>query len=107
MGSINSVLSSGLTLKAPEEASSNSRSPEKIKEAATQFESLLIGQVLKSAHEEEGGWLGNGDDQTASSAMGLADEYLAQSISKRGGLGLAQMISRQLGSASEIAAASE
>jgi peptidoglycan hydrolase FlgJ len=101
MGSINSVLSSGSTLQAPAEASSGSKNPQKIQEAATQFESLLIGQVLKSAHEDEGGWLGNGDDQTASSAIGMADEYLAQSISKRGGFGLAQMISRQLGSASE------
>jgi flagellar protein FlgJ len=107
VSSINSVLSTGLTLSAPADASSSSRNPEKIREAATQFESLMIGQVLKSAHEDEEGWLGTGDDQTASSAMGLADEYLAQSISKRGGLGLAQMISRQLSSASEVTAGSE
>ena len=72
-------------------------SPQKIREAASQFESLLIGQVLKSMHEDgEDGWLGSGEDQTASSAMSLADEYLAQAISSHGGLGLAKMISRQL-----------
>lgn len=72
-------------------------SPQKIREAASQFESLLIGQVLKSTHEDgEGGWLGTGEDQTASSAMSLADEYLAQAISQHGGLGLAEMIARRL-----------
>ena len=72
-------------------------SPQKIREATSQFESLLIGQVLKSMHEDgEDGWLGSGEDQTASSAMSLADEYLAQAISRHGGLGLAKMIARQL-----------
>jgi peptidoglycan hydrolase FlgJ len=72
-------------------------SPQKIREAASQFESLLIGQVLKSMHEDgEDGWLGSGEDQTASSTMSLADEYLALAISKHGGLGLAKMIARQL-----------
>ena len=52
----------------------------------------MIGQLLKSAHDEGSGWLGTGDDQTASSAMSLGDEYLAQSMSKRGGFGLAKMI---------------
>lgn len=87
------VLTSGLGASTP----SNTKDPAKIREAAVQFESLLIGQMLKSMHEDEGeGWLGTGEDQTASSAMGMADEFLAQSISKRGGLGLANMISRQL-----------
>jgi peptidoglycan hydrolase FlgJ len=100
MGSmINPVLSSGLGVTAA--ASNPDKDPAKIREAASQFESLLIGQVFKSMHEDgEEGWLGSGEDQTASSAMGLADEYLAQAISKRGGLGLAAMIDRQLSPAS-------
>ena len=48
----------------------------------------MIGQVFKTVHEDDEGWLGTGDDQTGSSAMGMADDYLAQSISKGGGLGL-------------------
>jgi peptidoglycan hydrolase FlgJ len=72
-------------------------SPQKIREAASQFESLLIGQALKSMHEDgEEGWLGTGEDQTASTTMSLADEYLAQAISSHGGLGLAEMIARRL-----------
>jgi flagellar protein FlgJ len=79
---------SGSTLSA------NSKdSPEKIKEAASQFEALLIGEVLKTVHEGDGGgWMGTGDDQTSSSAMGLADQYLAQSMSKSGGFGLARTV---------------
>ena|SRR6267154_1560845 len=74
-------------------------SPQKTKDAAAQFESLLVGQILKSAHEEEGGWLGAGEDQTASSAMQMADEYLAKALTSHGGLGLARMISNSLNQA--------
>jgi Rod binding domain-containing protein len=67
--------------------------PKKTREAAAQFEALLVGQILKSAHEEGGGWLGAGDDdQTASSAMQMADEYFARAMTAHGGLGLAKMI---------------
>ena len=75
-------------------------SPQKTKDAAVQFESLLVGQILKSAHEEEGGWLGSGEDQTASSAMQMADEYFAKALTSHGGLGLARMISNSLDQAS-------
>jgi Rod binding domain-containing protein len=97
---ISSVLSTGLGSPA---LSGSKNDPEKIKQAASQFEALLIGQVLKSVHEssEDGGWLGTGEDQTASSAMGMADEYFAQSMAKRGGLGLAKMISAGLQKSAE------
>jgi Rod binding domain-containing protein len=75
-------------------------SPQKTKDAAVQFESLLVGQILKSAHEEDGGWLGAGEDQTAGSAMQMADEYLARALTSHGGLGLARMISASLDQAS-------
>jgi Rod binding domain-containing protein len=74
-------------------------SPEKIHDAASQFEALLIGQVLKAAHEGEDdgeGWLGTGEDQTAQSVMGLADEYFARAIASRGGFGLAKGVSEGL-----------
>ena len=94
---ISGVLTSGLGASA---SPAHKNSPEKIREAATQFESLLIGQMLKSMHSEDGeGWLGTGDDPTASSAMGLADEYLAQAMSKRGGLGLAKSVAAGLSKA--------
>ena len=43
--------------------------PEKIRKAASQFEALLIGQMLKSMRDSEGGWLGTGADDSSSSAM--------------------------------------
>ena len=70
--------------------------PQKTKDAAVQFEALLVGQILKSAHDEEGGWLGDGEDKTAGSAMQMADEYFARALTSHGGLGLARMISAGL-----------
>ena len=68
-------------------------SPEKVKDAARQFEALLVSQILKSAHAAGAdGWLGAGEDDSASTAMEMAEEQLAQSVSKSGGFGLAKMI---------------
>jgi len=78
--------------------------PQKTKDAAVQFEALLVGQILKAAHEEDGGWLGAGEeDQTAGSAMQMADEYLAKALTSHGGLGLARMISHSLDQAAASA----
>jgi Rod binding domain-containing protein len=83
-------LASGINSSMPK-----SDSPQKTQEAAAQFEALLVGQILKSTHEE-GGWLGTGEDQTAGSAMQMADEYFARALTARGGLGLAKMIAAGL-----------
>jgi flagellar protein FlgJ len=89
------VLSPSLSGSATDVKSKNS--PEKIKEAASQFEALLIGEVLKTAHESEGGgWLGTGEDQTAGAALGLADQFLAQTMAKNGGFGLAKTVAAGL-----------
>jgi len=70
--------------------------PAKIKAAATQFEALLIGQMLKSMHDSEGGWLGTGDDESASSAMEYGQEVFAQALAAKGGLGLASLVAKGL-----------
>jgi Rod binding domain-containing protein len=70
--------------------------PSKIKDAARQFESLLIGQMLKSMSDSEGGWLGTGEDEAGSSAMEYAQEIFAQSLSSNGGLGLANLVAKGL-----------
>ena len=94
--SLGSVLSPGALTAAPSPGGAKD-TPEKIKDAATQFESLLISQILKSVHEEQdGGWMGTGEDKTAESATGLADEYFARALASRGGLGLAQMVAKGL-----------
>lgn len=70
--------------------------PAKIKNAARQFEALLLGQMLKSMTDSEGGWLGTGDDESSSSAMEYAQEIFAQSLSANGGLGLATLVANGL-----------
>ena len=68
-------------------------SPAKIEDAARQFEALLVGQLLRSSRQTGSeGWLGAGEDQTASSVMELAEEQFAQALTAQGGLGLAGMI---------------
>jgi peptidoglycan hydrolase FlgJ len=79
--------------------SKSQNSPEKIKDAAQQFEALMIGQLLKIAREassDSGGWFGTGDDQTGQIAMDMAEQQLAATMSKQGGFGLTTTITRDL-----------
>jgi Rod binding domain-containing protein len=69
-------------------------SPEKIKDAAQQFEGLLLAQLLGSVHQD-GGWLGSGDSSSAA-ATGFAEQQLAGMIAKNGGLGLSGKIAQGL-----------
>ncbi|HKW98414.1 MAG TPA: hypothetical protein VJN43_11830 [Bryobacteraceae bacterium] len=80
----------------PPPAQEKRNDPAKIENAAKQFESLLIGQILKSMHEAgSAGWMGT-SDSSADSAMELAEEQFAQAIASRGGLGLAKLITKGL-----------
>ncbi|HYV63630.1 MAG TPA: hypothetical protein VE958_13195 [Bryobacteraceae bacterium] len=67
--------------------------PEKLKDAASQFEALLIGQILKTEHEDSGdGWGGDSADPASASAMDFANDYFARAMASKGGLGLTNMI---------------
>lgn len=71
--------------------------PDEISKAATQFESLIIGQVLKAARQSsDKGWLGTGDDQTGDMVMEMAEQGLAEGLAAQGGLGIAKMVSAKL-----------
>jgi Rod binding domain-containing protein len=70
--------------------------PEAIQESASQFEALLLAQILRQIRETGSGWMGSGEDQAGSRMLELAEEQLAQSMTKQGGLGLARMISDSL-----------
>lgn len=75
----------------------------KIATAASQFEALLIGEMLKSVREaSDDGWLGGGSDSSAESAFGIAESQLAQTISQHGGLGLAKTIQHALETSNQI-----
>lgn len=75
----------------------NSDSPEAIKKAATQFEALLIGEVLKSARASDGsGWLDTDDDDAGSLMSDVSEQQLSQALAGGGGLGLAKTIAQGL-----------
>lgn len=74
--------------------------PAKVKDAAKQFEALLIGQMMKSMRDSEGGWLGTGGDDSSSSAMEYGQEIFAQAMAQNGGLGLADLVAKGLQKAS-------
>lgn len=67
--------------------------PGKVREAAQQFEALLLGQILRSARESAGGWSG---DASGDCATDFAEQQFAQLLSKQGGLGLASLIAAGL-----------
>jgi len=71
-------------------------SPERIQDAAQQFEALLIGQILRSARESGGGWLSLGDDPAGDTATDFAEQQLATTLAQQGGLGLAKIIAAGL-----------
>lgn len=69
--------------------------PARIRDAAQQFEALLIGQILQASHQS-GGWLGTGEDSAGGCAMGFAEEQLAGMMARSGGFGLARLIAKGL-----------
>lgn len=75
--------------------------PEKILNAARQFESLLVEQILRTMRESaQAGWMGSGDDKSSESLMEFAEQEFAKVMSAGGGFGLARMIADGLRSSS-------
>ncbi len=68
--------------------------PEKIRKAASDFEALLIAQMLKSTREAGGGMTGDEEeqDETNSTMLELGEQQLAQVLANGGGLGIAKMV---------------
>jgi Rod binding domain-containing protein len=64
---------------------------DKVAGAAKEFEALLLGQILKSAHGD-GGWMGTDDDDAGEAAVGLGEEQLARTMAASGGFGLSKLI---------------
>ncbi len=70
--------------------------PARVRDADSQFEALLLGQLLKSMRDSSGGWLGTGDDEAGASMLEIAQEHLARVLAAQGGLGLAGMVVKGL-----------
>ncbi len=66
--------------------------PAKIRDAAQQFEALLLEQVLRSAKGDGAGWLGSDGDSAGGCATELGEQQLAIAMAQNGGLGLAKLI---------------
>jgi peptidoglycan hydrolase FlgJ len=73
-------------------AAAGRNDPARVRDAACQFESLLIGQLMKSMRESSAGWLSDGEDQAGETATDMAEEQFAKSLARQGGLGLARMV---------------
>lgn len=69
--------------------------PEALRKAAQSFEALLVNQLMKSMREAD-----FGDDLFESSATktftGMLDQQYAETLSRGSGLGLAELIVRQV-----------
>jgi Rod binding domain-containing protein len=95
MGDVSGI-QSALVPAAPGTAAENNlkgSEPAKIRDAAQQFEGLLLAQILSGVSQGGGGWLGSGEDQSGAAATGFAVQQLAAEIAHQGGLGLANLIS--------------
>ena len=71
---------------------------ERLREAAQQFEALLIGQMLKSARAESD----SSEDQSLQPIRDMAEEQIASVLAAQGGLGLARIVSEQIPIASDL-----
>jgi Rod binding domain-containing protein len=67
--------------------------PSKIEDAARQFESLLIGQMLRSARESGSGGLEGGEaDSESSTMLDVAEQQFSQLLAHHGGIGLTNLV---------------
>lgn len=79
--------------------------PGKLAQAAQEFESLLLAQILRMVREAgSGGWLGSGESQEMSSTMELAETQLARAMAQSGALGISKMFARDNPAEARLAA---
>ena len=67
--------------------------PTRVRDAAQQFEALLLSQILRSVRESSG-W--GGSDAAGECATDFAEQQFARVLAQQGGLGLAALISQGL-----------
>ena len=80
----------------------------KLREAAMDFEALLIAQVLHSFRgETETGGLGGESASSSATMMEFAEQHLSHVISRQGGLGLHELIVQGLLRSESSAAATQ
>lgn len=67
--------------------------PSRVEDAARQFESLLLAQMLKSGREAAADIGGEDENEAESSTMlEVAEQQFAQMLARQGGIGLARLV---------------
>jgi Rod binding domain-containing protein len=78
--------------------------PEAIAKAASQFEALLIGQLLQSARAgDDDGWFGTDESDAGSTMTEMSEQVLSSTLASKGGLGLAKLITKGMEKSSDHA----
>jgi flagellar protein FlgJ len=72
-------------------------SPDALREAARQFEALFIHTLLKNMRESGTGEGGLFDNEQSRMYQGMFDQQIAGTMAEGGGIGLAEVLVRQLG----------
>jgi len=77
----------------PEPVAGEKADSARLRDAAQQFEALLIAQLLRSAREAggPGGWLGS-EDAASAPLLEMAEQQVAGLLATAGGLGLASLV---------------
>jgi flagellar protein FlgJ len=72
------------------------RNAGRLRDAANQFEAMMITEMLKSAHSSGSeGWMGSNDDEN-STLTEMSEQQFAQALAAQGGLGIAKMVTANL-----------
>jgi len=66
--------------------------PKNAVQAAKQFEALMIGQMLRTAHESSSDSLDDDSGSSGDTMFDVAGQQFAQILANNGGLGLAKTI---------------
>ena len=67
--------------------------PKKVEQAAREFESLLISEMLRSSRESASSGLGDQESDSEESTMqDMADQQFSQLLAQNGGIGVAHLV---------------
>jgi Rod binding domain-containing protein len=93
--SIEPVLSYSVSQSSLATSSAKKDSPAKIRQAATDFEALLLAQMMRAARETSCGGLSADDadySEENSTMIEVGEQQFAQALASSGGLGIAKMV---------------
>jgi Rod binding domain-containing protein len=97
----NAALQNSPRLLKAREAGSADKDAGRLRQAAEEFEALLLAQILQTVRESgSGGWLGSSESQQMSSTMELAETQLARAMAQSGGLGITRQLAGEFPQAS-------